>query len=121
MEVNTLCYPDHENASPEANQSQQIDGKRFWPISASWIDSSQTDETTAKILDRTGLALEHLTVSPQTARCGSAPPPLPVKVQAIVSSQGTIDGWVYSAKWKHRRVSLQPQIQGRIDRVLIAR
>ena len=49
-----------------------------------------------------------------------APPPLPVKVQTIESSQVQSTAEFVGKLEAQERVSLQPQIQGRIDRVLVA-
>jgi RND family efflux transporter MFP subunit len=49
-----------------------------------------------------------------------APPPLPVKVQTIEPGQVRSTAEFVSKLEALQRVSLQPQIQGRIDRVLVA-
>jgi multidrug efflux pump subunit AcrA (membrane-fusion protein) len=49
-----------------------------------------------------------------------APPPLPVKVQTIESSQVRSSGEFVGKLEAQQRVSLQPQIQGRINRILVA-
>ena len=49
-----------------------------------------------------------------------APPPLSVKVQTLASSQVQSTAEFVGKLEAQERVSLQPQIQGRIDRVLVA-
>ncbi len=49
-----------------------------------------------------------------------APPPLPVKVQTIESSQIQSTSEFVGTLEAQQRVSLQPQIQGRVDRVFVS-
>jgi RND family efflux transporter MFP subunit len=49
-----------------------------------------------------------------------APPPLPVKVQTLESSQVRSTGEFVGKLEAQERVSLQPQIQGRIEKILVA-
>ncbi len=50
----------------------------------------------------------------------AAPPPLPVKVQTIESSQVQSTSEFVGTLEAQQRVSLQPQIQGRIERIFVA-
>ncbi len=120
-----------------ANQSQQIDGNvanDSEAVSASAVDSSQTDETTAKkprsrkvwlwsiltVLLIGGGFVGWRSFSNRQPAAAQAPPPLPVKVQTIASSQVQSTAEFVGKLEAQERVSLQPQIQGRIDRVLVA-
>ncbi|WP_334965103.1 efflux RND transporter periplasmic adaptor subunit [Nostoc sp.] len=49
-----------------------------------------------------------------------APPPLPVKVQTVESSQVQSTSEFVGTLEAQQRVSLQPQIQGRIERIFVA-
>lgn len=49
-----------------------------------------------------------------------APPPLPVKVQTLAAGQVQSTAEFVGKLEAQERVSLQPQIQGRVDRVLVA-
>ncbi|MEH2319348.1 efflux RND transporter periplasmic adaptor subunit [Nostoc sp.] len=49
-----------------------------------------------------------------------APPPLPVKVQTVESSQVRSTSEFVGTLEAQQRVSLQPQIQGRIERIFVA-
>ncbi|MHC5728264.1 MAG: hypothetical protein ACYTXY_29950 [Nostoc sp.] len=49
-----------------------------------------------------------------------APPPLPVKVQTVESSQVQSTSEFVGTLEAQERVSLQPQTQGRIDRIFVA-
>lgn len=130
---------DHANPSgSEADQSQPIAGNVATDseaISASTIDSSQTDETTAKKpRSRQVWLWSTLTVlllgggfigwrafgSREDPAAAQAPPPLPVKVLTLVSGQVQSTAEFVGKLEAQERVSLQPQIQGRVDRVLVA-
>ncbi|MEH2457429.1 biotin/lipoyl-binding protein [Nostoc sp.] len=49
-----------------------------------------------------------------------APPPLPVKVQTVESSQVRSTSEFVGILEAQQRVSLQPQIQGRVERIFVA-
>lgn len=131
--------PGRANPSDsEVDQSQQFEGNGVndsGAVSASAVDSSQTDETTAKkprsrkvwlwsiltvLLIGGGGFVGWRSFGNRQPAAAQAPPPLPVKVQTIASSQVQSTAEFVGKLEAQERVSLQPQIQGRIDRVLVA-
>lgn len=67
-----------------------------------------------------GFALFRYLSNRSNPAAAQAPPPLPVKVQTIESSQVRSTGEFVGKLEAQQRVSLQPQIQGRINRILVA-
>ncbi|MEH2438476.1 MAG: efflux RND transporter periplasmic adaptor subunit [Nostoc sp.] len=130
---------DHAHLSDsEADQSHLLEGnsaKDSGSISASAVDSSQTHETTAKkprsrkvwlgsilsvLLIGGGFVGWRSFGSREDPAAAQAPPPLPVKVETLASGQVQSTTEFVGKLEAQERVSLQPQIQGRVDRVLVA-
>ncbi|MBC7973218.1 MAG: efflux RND transporter periplasmic adaptor subunit [Verrucomicrobia bacterium] len=130
---------DHAYPSDsEADQSQPIEGNvatDSGAVSASAVDSGSTDETTAKkprsrkvwlwstltvLLLGGGFIGWRSFASREDPAAAQAPPPLPVKVQTLASDQVQSTAEFVGKLEAQERVSLQPQIQGRVDRVLVA-
>jgi RND family efflux transporter MFP subunit len=119
--------PTHPPESDSVNGANSV-------LASATIDPNPTNETAAKpprsrrvwlygtltVLLLGGGSVGWRSFSSRQPAAAQAPPALPVKVQTIESSsvQSTAD---FVGKLEaQERVSLQPQIQGRIDRVFVA-
>jgi RND family efflux transporter MFP subunit len=130
--------PDRANSSNAAqvDHSRPVEGSAE---NSSSVDSASTptkqpDEATAKpprsrrvwlwsgltVLLLGGGFLGWRLVGSREQPAAQAPPPLPVQVQTIQSGQVESTAEFVGTLEAQERVSLQPQIQGRIDRIFVA-
>jgi RND family efflux transporter MFP subunit len=131
--------PDRANPyDADSNPSQPPEGNGANDPglkSAAVVDASQTDETTGKKPRSRKIWLwGTLTVlliggsfvgwrsigNRENPAAAQAPPPMPVKVQTVTSGQVQSTAEFVGKLEAQERVSLQPQIQGRVDRMLVA-
>jgi RND family efflux transporter MFP subunit len=133
--------PDYSNSSnsAQAEHSRQLEDRHEDAsnssalVLASDIKPSETDESKGKgprpkvwlwgaliLLSVGGGFAIFRYFSNRSNPAAQAPPPLPVKVQAVESSQVRSTGEFVGKLEAQQRVSLQPQIQGRINRVFVA-
>ncbi|MBW4693481.1 MAG: efflux RND transporter periplasmic adaptor subunit [Lyngbya sp. HA4199-MV5] len=126
--------PDRTNPyDAEANPSQLQEGNRA-DGAAAVVDANQTTETTTKqprsrkvwlwsiltVLLVGGGFVGWRAFGNRQPAAAQAPPPMPVKVQTVTSGQVQSTAEFVGKLEAQQRVSLQPQIQGRVDRVLVA-
>ena len=129
--------PNHVDLSDaEANLSQQFESNGATDSgleSGAAVDSRQTDETTAKkpgskiwlgsiltVLLMGGGGFMGWRFGNRQPAAAQAPPPLPVKVETLGLSQVQATAEFVGKLEAQERVSLQPQIQGRVERILVA-
>ncbi len=116
---------------PESNPANSSDSV----LASASTELNQTDETTVKkprsrkvwlwgilsvLLLGGGFIGWRSITSRENPAAAQAPPPLPVKVQTLASDQVQSTAEFVGKLEAQKRVSLQPQIQGRVDRVLVA-
>jgi len=121
----------------EAKTSQLFEGngaKNTESSLESAVDASQTDEATAKkprsrrvwiwsilsVFLIGGGFFGWRAFGNRQPAAAQSPPPLPVKVETLASGQVQSTAEFVGKLEAQERVSLQPQIQGRVDRVLVA-
>jgi RND family efflux transporter MFP subunit len=134
--------PDYSNASnsAQAERSRQLEDERENAsnssalVLASDINSSETDKSKGKrprpkvwfwgililLSLGGGFALFRYFSNRSNPAAAQAAPPLPVKVKAVESTQVRSTAEFVGKLEAQQRVSLQPQIQGRINRVFVA-